>query len=621
MSDARRGRPDAQPGDRGAAGPSGPALRGGARWLQQPERAKNTRATMGRLWQVVRGERRALLLLLALVLVTSSVALLVPFMIGRAIDALAAGASLVSFDSLFAVLFALGVSYAVDTAVGFGQGWMMSGMSQRVVAAIRGQLFAKLQRLPIGFFDTHEHGDLMSRVANDVDSISMALAQMTGQLMGNVLAIAGSLVMMLVLSPVMTAAALITVPLVFLLSRTIARRTRILFRMQQAALGGLNGHVEETVSGVAVVKAFEQEQQVIDHFGELNGTLRRASTSALIWSGFLMPLMNVIGNLGFVAVAAVGGIAAVRGDVTIGIMASFLSYSRQFARPLNEIANVYNSLQSAVAGAERVFEVIDETEELPDGPHAVAVGRPAGHVVFDRVSFEYVPGVTVLHGISFAAPPGSATALVGPTGAGKTTIVNLLARFYEISDGRILIDGRDLRDYTRDSLRRCFGIVLQDTYLFGATIRDNIAYGNPAASEAQVVVAAVAANADHFIRRFHNGYDTMLTESGANLSQGQRQLLAIARAVLADPAILILDEATSNVDTRTELHIQEAMLALMRGRTSFIIAHRLSTIRDADRILVIDAGRMAMEGTHADLLTRPGVYREMYESQQRGVQV
>ena len=607
----------------GMRGGPGPGMRGGpGRFMLPGEKPKETRVILARLWAEVRGREQGLMVLvLCLVTVTSGVALLAPFLIGRAIDTMAGGADGVAFTPLFAIVGTLIAAHLIDAGVVLFQGWTMAGISQRIVASIRGALFAKLQKLPVAFFDQHNHGDLMSRLANDVDNISVSLSQMTAQMMASILGILGSLAMMIILDPLLTLATMITLPLMFLLTRTIARRTRRLFRAQQDALGGLNGHIEETVSGVTVVKAFERERQVTAGFDGLNQQLRQSATRAMIWAGFLMPVMNVISNLGFVAIAAVGGVLAASGRITVGIIASFLSYSRQFTRPLNEVANIYNTLQTALAGAERVFEIIDEAEEAADPPHAVPLESPRGEVTFDQVSFAYVPEVTVLHGVSFTAPPGSATALVGPTGAGKTTIVNLLARFYDVSSGRILIDGRDIRDYTRDSLQRCFGVVLQDTYLFAGSIRDNIAYGNPTATDAEIRASAEAANADHFIRRFPDGYDTRLTESGSNLSQGQRQLIAIARAVLSDPTILILDEATSNVDTRTELRIQEAMLALTRDRTSFIIAHRLSTIRDADRILVVDDGTIIEEGTHTTLAAHPGVYRDMYESQTRDITV
>ncbi|MGO8695850.1 MAG: ABC transporter ATP-binding protein [Rectinemataceae bacterium] len=585
---------------------------GGARWLQGGDKARDARGTLRRLWHYFGGERRALVIVLALVLADGCFVLAGPWLVGRSIDAMTGR---VNFGALEAAALALLSAYVMDAAVNVGQLRIMAGASQRIVFRLRRVLFEKLQRLPVAFFDARSHGDLMSRLANDIDNVSGTISQSTTQLMSTVITIGGSLAMMLVLSPQLTLAALVTLPLVLILTRIISRRTRVLFKEQQVVLGALNGHIEESVSGIQVVKAFGRERASIERFAELNARLRGVGTRAQIWSGFIMPLMNVINNVGFAAVALAGGVLAVRGIVTVGIIASFIGYSRQFARPLNDLANIYNTLQTAVAGAERVFEVLDEAEEQPDRSDAIDLDRPRGDVVFEEVGFGYRPDVAVLRDIDFAAPAGSVTALVGPTGAGKTTIVNLIARFYDPTAGRILIDGVDIRGYRRDSLRRCFGIVLQDTYLFSGSIRDNILYGKPDADESEMIRASKMANADHFVRRMSRGYDSPLTESGTNLSEGQRQLLAIARAILTDPAILILDEATSSVDTRTELHIQEAMLALMRGRTSFIIAHRLSTIRDADRIMVIDGGRIVEWGDHASLLAAGGVYAKMYASQ------
>lgn len=438
--------------------------------------------------------------------------------------------------------------------------------------------------------------------------------------MSGSIAILGSLVMMLVLSPALTLASLITVPLVFLLARTITKRTSVLFKAQQAELGKLNGHIEETISGLQVVKAFNHEEKAIEEFDTVNSKLYQVGLKAQIWSGFLMPLMGVINNLGFAAVAIVGGILAIKSLITVGVIASFLSYSRQFVRPLNELANIYNVLQSGVAGAERVFEVLDEQEESLDLPDAVELENPKGHVVFENVSFGYRPDVPILSNVSFDSREGSSTALVGPTGAGKTTIVNLVTRFYDVTEGQIFIDGRNIKEYTRDSLRRCFGIVLQDTYLFSGTIRENIKYGKSDAADEEVVAAAAMANADAFIKRLPNRYDTLLSENGGNLSQGQRQLLAIARVILASPAILILDEATSSIDTRTELHIQDALLHIMEGRTSFIIAHRLNTIRDADTIMVIDQGEVVEKGSHDQMIQKQGMYYRMFFNQFKNIE-
>lgn len=542
---------------------------------------KDFRATLRRLLGFVGHEKKWLVLVFVFILISAVLTVFVPFLIGVAVDAIADEEGVVRFHLLGIAVFALALAYVVDAALNFLQSWMMASISQRVVFRIRKQLFAKLQKLPLAFFDARPHGEVMSRMSNDIDNVSNTISQTTTQLMAGSLALLGSLVMMIVLSPILTVATLITVPLVYVLARTITRRTRVLFRQQQAQLGRLNSHVEETVSGLHMVKAFNHEQQSIAEFEEVNDQLYKASLKAQIWSGFLMPLLAVINNIGLATVAIVGGVLAVNGQITVGVIASFLVYSRQFVRPLNELANMYNVLQSGVAGAERAFEVLDENEEVPDKRESVDLVNPEGSVVFEQVSFGYRQEVPILKQVSFKALPGSSTALVGPTGAGKTTIVNLLTRFYDVTEGRILIDGRDIRDYTRSSLQKSFGIVLQDTYLFSGTIKENIKYGRPEATDEEMVEAAKLANAHPFIARLPQGYDTKLAENGGSLSQGQRQLLAIARVMLAKPSILILDEATSSIDTRTEQHIQEALLHLMQGRTSFIIAHRLNTIRDA----------------------------------------
>ncbi len=560
------------PGPVGARGGMG----GGARWLQGADKAKDRRGALTRLWACFGVERGRIFLVFGLVVIDCAILLSVPWLIGRGVDAMAPAVNVAGSGAAIgfaAVLGSLLLAYALDAALVVAQGWLMAGASQEIVKSLRKDLFGKLQKLPVAFFDGWSHGDLMSRLSNDVDNISSTIAQSTTQLVSTLLTLAGSLALMLILSPLLTLAALVTVPLVFLLTRTVSRRTRVLFKRQQVALGALNGHIEETISGINVVKAFGREEAAIGEFDALNEELRAIGTDAQVWSGYIMPLMNVINNLGFAAVAAVGGVLAVKGLITIGVIASFISYSRQFSRPLNDLANTYNTLQTALAGAERVFEIMDQAEEAADRPDAVgvrpdassvrpdAVGvRPGvslaaagiqGDVAFEGVSFGYKPGEYVLRDVSFEAREGSVTALVGPTGAGKTTIVNLLARFYDANEGIVRIDGRDLRDYARDDLRRVFGIVLQDSYLFSGSIRENVLYGRPAASEAELAKALEAANAASFIDRLPGGYDSVLTEGGSPLSEGQRQLLALARAILADPSILILDEATSSVDTRT----------------------------------------------------------------------
>ncbi|MGN7471116.1 ABC transporter ATP-binding protein [Brevibacillus sp. SAFN-007a] len=579
---------------------------------------KNFSATLKRLWQAFGREKRWLPLVFAIVFVDGLLMLSAPYLIGKAIDAMTGGAE--AFGFLAIIILALLGSYILDGALTFLQGWMIAGITQRIVTNMRQALFEKLQKLPIAFFDSRTHGELMSRLTNDIDNVSNSISQSTTQLMSGVIVLAGSLVMMLVLSPLLTLACLITVPLVFLLTRTIAKRTSVLFKNQQIELGKLNGHIEETISGIQVVKAFNHEQKAIADFDAINDRLCKVGMKAQVWSGFLMPMMNVINNLGFAMVAIVGGILAVKGMITVGVIASFLSYSRQFVRPLNDLANIFNVLQSGVAGAERVFEVLDEREEPLDPPDAALLSEPKGHVVFDRVSFGYHPDQPILKNVSFEAQAGSMTALVGPTGAGKTTVVNLLTRFYDVTEGTIYLDGKDIREYSRDSLRRSFGFVLQDTYLFSGTIKENIKYGKPDATDAEVEVAAKMAHADVFINRLPKRYDTLLTENGGNLSQGQRQLLAIARVILARPSLLILDEATSSIDTRTELIIQDALASIMEGRTSFVIAHRLGTIRDADTIMVVDRGEIVEKGSHDDLIAQKGVYYQLFYNQFKNVQ-
>jgi len=584
------------------------------------EKPKNLKETLKRLWKYFSKERKLLLTIFGFVIIDSIVMLSFPYLIGRAIDTMSIELGKVDFFALATVISALAIAYITDGLLTLTQGWLMAGLSQRIVRSLRDTLFAKLQKLSIGFFDTRIHGDIMSRLSNDIDNVSTTISQSIIQLMVGSITIVGSLAMMLYLSPILTLASIITIPMVFLLTKTIANKTKVLFKEQAATLGRLNGHIEESISGLHVIKAFNHEEKIVNEFEEINDKLKDVSIKAMVTSGFLMPIMNVINNIGFVAVASVGGVLAVNGIITVGIIASFLNYSRQFSRPLNDLANIFNTLQSAVAGAERVFEILDEKEEEKDTEEAKEIKELLGHVAFEDVSFGYREDVPILKDVTFEALPGSTTALVGPTGAGKTTIVNLITRFYDINAGKILIDDVDIREYQRDSLRKIFGMVLQDTYLFTGTIRDNIKYGRLEATDKEMMEASKIANAHNFIKLLPNGYDTVLTESGSNLSQGQRQLLAIARAILAKPSILILDEATSNVDTRTEMQIQQGMLNMMKGRTCFIIAHRLSTIREANTIMVIDEGRIVEKGNHAELMEKQGVYFNMYNNQYKNLE-
>jgi len=592
---------------------------GAARFRGPAEKPKNFKVTLKRLWTYFGRERKLLAAILIFIFIDSVITLCVPYLIGRAVDAMSLG-SKVNFSLLEIMIFVLATAYIADAVLTYLQGWLIAGVSQQIVRNLRHHLFQKLQKLPVAFFDARTHGELMSRLSNDIDNVSNTISQSTTQLMSGIIALIGTLIMMIILSPVLTAASLCTIPLVFLLTRTIAKRTSVLFKNNQAELGRLNGHIEETISGIEVVKAFNHEEKAIQKFEEANQSLLKVGLKAQIWTGFLMPLMNVINNFGFAMVAVVGGVLALKSIITVGIIASFLTYSRQFVQPLNNLANIFNVLQSGVAGAERVFEILDEKEEPVDAADAATLENPKGHVVFKNVSFGYRADVPIIKNISFEAKPGTSTALVGPTGAGKTTIVNLLTRFYDVTEGSIFIDGTDIRNYTRDSLRKSFGFVLQDTYLFSGTIKENIKYGNPDATDEEVEEAARLAHADLFINRMPDKYDTVLSENGGNLSQGQRQLLAIARVFLAKPALLILDEATSSIDTRTELHIQDALLSIMKDRTSFIIAHRLNTIRDADNIIVIDHGQIIEQGSHDELMERRGRYYQMFYNHFKNVE-
>ncbi|MCW3059922.1 MAG: transporter related protein, partial [Capsulimonas sp.] len=551
--------------------PSSPMGRGGfgpgARMMGKVEKPKDRRGVLLRLWGYLRHQRAALIGTAFMVAAGVALNLAGPYLLGRAIDRYILGHDLPGLARICALML---VVYVTNSLLTWFQSYIMAGASQRTVREIRKDLFARLQHLPLSFFDKRPHGELMSRLTNDVENVSQVLSDSVTQIVSGVLNTIGVTIAMLLLNVPLTAVTLITITTItVVLNRWVATRTRAQFRLQQAALGKLNGFIEETITGQRVVKAYHQEPAAIAEFAASNLELRQAATRAQIFSGFIGPVMNFIGNLGLAIVAGVGGYLAVRGAITVGTIATFINYTRQFGRPLNEIASLYNSIQSAMAGAERVFEIIDEPMEV-DAPDAQPLAQIQGDVIFEDVNFSYVHGTPVLKHVSLHARPGQVVALIGPTGAGKTTIVNLLTRFYEIDSGTITIDGQDIRKIKKEDLRRQLGIVLQDTFLFTGTVRDNIKYGRLEATDDEVIAAAKLANADPFIHRLPDGYNTVLSERGGNLSQGQRQLLAIARAILADPRILILDEATSSVDTRTEKHIQDAMLNLMQGRTSFV---------------------------------------------------
>ncbi|MCC6455749.1 MAG: ABC transporter ATP-binding protein [Caldilineaceae bacterium] len=579
------------------------------------ERAKNQRATLLRLWRYLRRQRLALIVTVLMVIITTGLNLLGPYLMGVAIDQYIIPGDLAGLIRIALLMLA---TYGIASLLTWAQSYVMAGASQRTVRDLRADLFRKLQTLDLRFFDQRAHGDLMSRLTNDIENVNAVLSESIVQLVSGALSLVTVAIVMIWLNPGLAAVTLVTIPsLMILLSRWITSHTSEGFRRQQAQLGSLNGLIEETVTGQRVVVAYSREQTVLEQFATSNQALRQAATHAQVYAGFMGPTMNFVNNIGLALVAAVGGWMALQGMATIGTIASFINYARQFGRPLNEIANLFNVIQSAVAGAERVFAILDEEPRLQDAPDAKSLERIDGDVVFDDVSFSYETGTPILQHISFHAQPGQIVALVGPTGAGKTTIVNLLTRFYDIDSGQIRIDGQDISTLKLDDLRRQVGIVLQDTFLFAGSVMDNIRYGRLEATDEEVKAAATLANADTFIHRLPQGYDTLLSERANNLSQGQRQLLAIARAILADPSILILDEATSSVDTRTEQHIQEAMLRLMTGRTSFVIAHRLSTIRNADQILVINHGEAIERGTHQELLAQKGFYHQLYTSQFR----
>jgi ATP-binding cassette subfamily B multidrug efflux pump len=579
------------------------------------EKAKDAGQALKRFLPYLRPHRLLLWGDLLIVLVYTILDLMGPYLMGVAIDRFISGKDVVGLAHIALLMLGIYLLSATFRAAG---DFVMARISQRSLQKVRQDLFEHLQDLSLSFYDRNPAGELMSRLTNDIDAINQAVSQNATSLVAGILTLIGILVTMFVLNHWLALTSVLVVPLTFWFTSFVARYTRRGYRELQKELGNLNSTMEETISGQRVVKAFRRNDVAIDAFRRDNQAVYRAGVYANSYALLLMPLTNVLGNLFVIALAGVGGWLALKGLATVGTIAAFISYGQRFIQPLRQLANIYNDIQAALAGAERVFEVIDTRPELEDRPDAAPLELIHGDVRFQRVQFGYLPDVPVIKDMSLEAKAGQTIALVGPTGAGKTTLVNLLSRFYEIDHGAITIDGKDIREVQKASLRRQMGIVLQDSFLFSETVMDNIRYGRLDATDDECIRSAKLADADHFIRQLPQGYQTRLSERGSNLSQGQRQLLTIARAILANPRILILDEATSNVDTRTEVRIQQALLRLMKGRTSFVIAHRLSTIRGADELLVIKEGEIIEHGSHQELLAKRGFYHHLYMSQFRG---
>jgi ATP-binding cassette subfamily B multidrug efflux pump len=607
---------------------AGPMGRGGWGAMGMPvQKAKDFRGTAMRLFGYFLPQKFLLLIVIGTAIIGSVFNIVGPKILGLATTKLFEGVLLkfrgvpgASVDFTYiahVLLFLLGL-YIISAIFLYIQQYVMAGVAQRTMYRLRKEVDEKLARLPLKYFDSRTHGEIMSRAVNDMDNLSTTLQQSVTQLITSTVTLLGVIVLMLTISPFLSLIVVLTLPLSLLVTTVIAKRSQEYFRRQQRALGELNGHVEEMYTGHKIVKAFGREGQSIAEFSERNEKLYNAGWRAQFVSGIIMPLMRFIGNIGYVFVAVVGGIMVTQRAIAIGDVQAFILYAQQFTQPITQLANFANVIQSAMASAERIFELLDEQEEIPEAADAKVLEHPEGAVEFEHVKFGYREDNILMEDMNIDIQPGQMIAIVGPTGAGKTTLVNLLMRFYEVNSGEILVDGVNITHIKRGNLRRTFGMVLQDTWLFNGTIRDNIAYGREGATDEQIIQAARAAYADHFIRTLPEGYNTILNEDATNISQGQKQLLTIARAFLANPEILILDEATSSVDTRTEIQIQKAMAELMKGRTSFVIAHRLSTIRDAELILVMNHGTIIEKGTHEELLAKGGFYADLYNSQFTG---
>ncbi|MRG86331.1 ABC transporter ATP-binding protein [Salinibacillus xinjiangensis] len=580
--------------------------------LGKRPKVKNVKGTLLRIWAYIAKDRTLFIGVLSMVFISSVLSLLGPYLLGIAVDLL-----IEDFETtiLATMLIWLLVVYAGQATAQWLQNYWMITVAQRTVREMRSHLFSHLHKLPISYFQKNHDGEIMSRLTNDMENVSRTLNSSIIQVTTSILTLLGTIGVMLWLSPVLTLLTLTVVPVMYGGMKWITNRTGVYFKEQQRHLGELNGYIEETLAGHTIVKMFSKEQKVIEEFHEKNEALKNSGYFAQTYSGFIPKLMNMLNNVSFTIIVGVGGLLAVKGAVSIGVIVTFTTYSRQFTRPLNDLANQFNTILSAVAGAERVFHVIDEDREDLNLRKEVDIPSIKGEIEFRSVSFSYEDVDQTLHDVSFKAAPGDTIALVGPTGAGKTTITSLLSRFYDANKGTILIDGNDITEITRSSLRKQMGVVIQDSVLFHTTVRENIRYGKLDASDADVIEAAKEANAHSFIMKLPEGYDTLLHSDGRDISQGQRQLIAIARAMIASPSLLILDEATSSIDTITEIKINEALARLMKGRTSFVIAHRLNTIRNANLIVVLHEGKIIEQGTHKQLLKQGGMYAKLHETQ------
>jgi len=609
-------------GGRGPMGGHGPMGRGGPMAMMKGEKAHDFKGTMLKLIKYL-GAYRVPIIVVMLVAAASTLFTIVgPKILGKAttrlfegVMSMIAGIGSIDFGYIGQILLITGGLYLLSAALSYLQGWIMTGVSMDITYRFRKDISEKINRMPLKYFDGTNHGEILSRVTNDVDTVSQTLSQSLTQIITSVTSVVGVLIMMFTINWLMTLAALLIVPLSMVIIGLVVNQSQKYFKQQQDYLGHINGHVEEMFGGHIVMKAFNGEEKSVAKFDSYNNTLYESAWKSQFLSGMMFPVMNFIGNLGYVAVCILGGWLAIKKAITVGDIQAFIQYVRSFTQPIMQIANISNILQQTAAAAERVFEFLNVAEEVPETESPIELAMVDGRVEFKDVHFGYSPDKIIINDFCAAVAPGQKIAIVGPTGAGKTTMVKLLMRFYDVNSGAIQVDGHDIRDFTRFDLRKLFGMVLQDTWLYNGTIMENIRYGRPDATDEEVVAAARAAHVDHFVRTLPEGYHLVLNEETTNISQGQMQLMTIARAILADPKMLILDEATSSVDTRTEILIQKAMDNLMKGRTSFIIAHRLSTIRNADWILVMNNGDIVEQGKHEELLARNGFYAEMYNSQ------